>query len=468
MSSLSRITKNSTYNLLTNIASKLITLVITILLARYFGAEVYGRWSFVFAFVGLFAVFGDFGLGLLLKRTVAREKNNVNTHFSSALLISTLLNFVTVILILVAGFILNYDSTTYKLLMLGALFITFQNFKIPFKAVYEAYEKMQLVFYSRTAKMVLRIVAVFILVLSRQSLEVILLMYTLIEFITIGLDFYLYNVHITRLKFRRHNIRPIFMQMIPFGVGGLFMTIYDKVDITLLSKLLTNNVDLFIGWYSASYELMAALIFIPMSITSAIMPLAYTASKKKLKKIYTLSYQLLFSLAIPLCVGVFMFAFEIIDLIYGSDFLGAVLPLQILIWATLFNFGMFISGIALNSLNLERETMKATIHSVIFNVVANIVLIPYYGFLAAAITTIGSVMIYNVYCFKIIRKKFIRLHPLRELWKSLVATAIMVIVLSLFSLYFLIEIIIGIVVFTVVFIVILKGVDFEDFKKHFR
>lgn len=464
MSTIKRVTKNSIFNFMTNIASKVITLVITIMLARYFGAEVYGKWSFVFAFVGLFAVFGDFGLGLLLKRTVAREKDNVNRHFSSALIISTLLNLLTVVLILVAGFILQYDSSTYKLLMLGALFIVFQNFKIPFKSVYEAYEKMQLVFVSRTAKMVIRILAVLFLVMSRQSLEIILLVYTFIELITIAIDFILYNSYITKLKFRRHNIKPIFMQMIPFGVGGLFMTIYDKVDITLLSKLLTDNVDLFIGWYSASYELMAALIFIPLSISSAIMPVAYNATKEKLKKIYKLSYQLLFSLAIPIVIGVTYYAKDIIYLIYGSDFQGAVLSLQILIWAALFNFGMFISGIALNSLNLEKETMKATIHSVIFNIVANLILIPKYGYLAAAITTVGSVIIYNVYCFRVVDKKLIKLNPFKELWKSFVASLVMIGMLSLLHIYFLIEIGIGIIIFGLVFY-LLKGIDPKELKK---
>ncbi len=464
MSSLKRITKNSAYNLLTSVVSKIITMVITIMLARYLGVEHYGKWAFVFGFAGLFAVFGDFGLGILIKRTVSREKDAVNTHFSSAVIISSIMNLLTIGIILVAGWLLKYDATTYKLIMLGALFIVFQNFKIPFKKIYEAYEKMQLVFVSRTIKMVVRLVAVIILIQMRMPLVHILLLYVLIEFITIGLDFILYNSYITKLKFRRHNVKPLFKQMIPFGVAGLFMTVYDKIDITLLSKLLVDNTDIFIGWYSSAYELMSALLFIPLSISSAIAPVAYQASRKKLEKIYEVTFSLFLNLSFAICVGTVLLADKIILLIYGSEFTGSIIALQILIWAIIFNFAMVVNGIVLNSINLEKETMKATIISVIFNIVANIIFIPIYGYLAAAYTTLGSVFIYNVYCYYIVEKEFIRLPYIKLLWKGIFSSILMGAAIYFLNLNLLFSIIIGMVVFFGLMF-LLKGFDLQIIRK---
>ena len=133
MSKTKRIAKNSAYNLLTSVVSKGISMAIIILLARSLGVEQYGVYSLILGFVGLFAVFGDFGLSILLKRTVAREPKKVNEHFSSAIIISVILNAITLSLMLVVAKILAYDSTTIKILFIAGAFMVFQNIKMPFK-----------------------------------------------------------------------------------------------------------------------------------------------------------------------------------------------------------------------------------------------------------------------------------------------------------------------------------------------
>lgn len=464
MSTTKRIAKNSLYNLLTSIVSKGITMAIIILLARNLGAEAYGAYSFVLGFVGLFAVFGDFGLTILLKRTVAREPDKVNQHFNTAMIISTGLNIAMLGIMLIAAKVLSYDAATIKLLFIGGVFIIFQNLKLLFKSTYEAYEKMGLVFVSRSIKMVLRLSLVIYLVATSITLIKLFTYYALLEIAMMAVDFTIYHNYIHHFAIKTSKIKPIVISMIPFGVAGLFMTIYDKVDITLLSKLLPSNPHLYIGWYSSAYELMSALIFIPAAISSAIMPVAYKSDKEGLKKLYKSAFSSFISIALAICVGTTILADKIINLIYGPEFSGSVIALQILIWALVFNFAMFVTGIVLNSINLEKETMKATIISVIFNIITNIIFIPRYGYLAAAYTTLGSVFLYNAYCFYITEKRFAKLPYFKLLWKGILSTILMGIVVYFTQDIFILSIIAGSITFFGLML-FLRGFDFQIIKQ---
>jgi O-antigen/teichoic acid export membrane protein len=312
--------------------------------------------------------------------------------------------------------------------------------------------------------MVLRLLLVLYLISITISLEKLFIYYAILEIIMMIVDFIIYTTKIHRFSFSVKHLKSVFLQMIPFGVAGLFMTIYDKIDITFLSKLLPENPNLYIGWYSSAYELMSALIFIPAAITSAIMPVAYKSNKEELAKLYKTTFSAFISIALAICIGTTILAEPIINLIYGAEFTGSIIALQILIWALLFNFAMFVSGIILNSINMEKETMKATIISVIFNVVGNIIFIPRYGYLAAAYTTLGSVFLYNIYCFAVIQKKFMKLPYFSLLWKGVLSSLIMGFVVYFLKDWFFVSALTGMVVFFELMF-LLKGFDYDLVKK---
>ena len=470
MSETKRVVKNSALTFTTNMLSKILTLVLVIFLARYLGVEGYGKLSFVLSFTGLFAVFGNFGLSILLNRLVARDKKKVNYYFSNALVISSILNILTFFVIMMFAWMLRYDDLTIKLIFIGALFVIFQNFKTSFQSVYEAFERMHYVFWTRLSKVVLRLVLVLFFIYMQQGLEIILITYALVEFIMMFVDFWVYNKYIEKLRFKFETKlwKGMMKSAIPFGVAGVFMTIYDKIDVTMISKMVPNS-DVAIGFYSSSYELMSSLMFIGMAISGALAPIAYRAflnNKKKLIRIYTDSFKLFLILSIPIAVGGTILADKIIYLIYGAQYSGAIPALKVLIWATIFNFQMFAFGLALNSMNLEKETMKATIYSVIFNVVANLIFIPIYGYIAAAYTTVGSVFVYSVYCYIITQKKLVKVNLLKILVPIIASAFFMGAVLMLIKnhIHVLLSIPVGFVVY-LLFVYITKVIDVKESKE---
>lgn len=466
MSNVKRVAKNSTYIFLTSMFSKILTLVIIIMLARYLGVEDYGKFSFAFSFVGLFSIFGIFGIPTLMKRLVARNKKDVNKYFFNGFVLTSIMNVCTFGLIMLAAYLLRYDLSTMNTLILTGLFVVFQNIKVPFKSTYEAFERMHYVFWTRAGKIVLRLILVILFIYYQMGLLEILGIYVFCEAIMLFVDFWLYNKYIAKMSFafKKDTWKYLLKKSVPFGVAGLFMTIYDKIDVTMLSKMVSNP-DLVIGWYSSSYELMSAMSFIALSISGALAPIAYRSfvnNKKRLIKIYSGTFKIFLSLSIPISIGGVLLAEKIIFLIYGSEFSGAVISFQILIWAVIFNFMMFAFGLALDSMNLEKETMKATIISVIFNIVANIILIPILSYIGAAITTVASVLLYNTYCFVITQKRLVKLNVFKILLPILLSATIMGLFLYFTRdyLHVIVSVILGSLVYASA-LYLFKGVDKE-------
>ena len=116
------------------------------------------------------------------------------------------------------------------------------------------------------------------------------LLYTYIIASLIGFLISIYFLHKKivplSLTFDLDFSKKIIRKSIYFGIASLFMVIYTKIDVIMLSKLAPSSLlniyvnatpDMVIGWYSAAFNLVDSLIFIPIAITAALAPIAARA-----------------------------------------------------------------------------------------------------------------------------------------------------------------------------------------------
>lgn len=119
-------------------------------------------------------------------------------------------------------------------------------------------------------------------------------------------------------------------------------------------------------------------------------------------------YDILAWLAIGISVPVSFFADDIMQLLFGSKFIGASMTLTIYIWAGVPTFLGVASSQFLIAENLTRMSFYRTLAGMIMNVVLNLWLIPIYGINGSAFATLVS---YSVATFSIgaSRKTFTQL-----------------------------------------------------------
>jgi O-antigen/teichoic acid export membrane protein len=175
-------------------------------------------------------------------------------------------------------------------------------------------------------------------------------------------------------------------ETIAFNLYPLITSTYDRVDVVLLSKLVGNTA---VGIYSLPYRAYAALSILPSGIMGALLPsLAKSAWDQDERKRCGVTMQLLYAAALFLILATMLLADAAVRFVLGPGYQGSAAVLKILAWATV---PMFLNS-ALNTFllakNRERVFLRTASVCTVVNVVANLLLIPRYSYIAAAGVTI--------------------------------------------------------------------------------
>ena len=171
-----------------------------------------------------------------------------------------------------------------------------------------------------------------------------------------------------------------------------------------------------------------------VGLTMPIMSRYIFADRDKFKSVAQRTLNLLIVAVIPVVAGVIMTSDKIIGLIAGEGFSDSPMVLNILIIALGFIFlGALFSNIIIAA-NRQKRLAQIYFVGMIFNVITNLIFIPKYSYFGAAATTVAtellvtSLMVYVIY-------KTINFIPsfFKILFKALLASLLMVLVLYYFS-----------------------------------
>jgi O-antigen/teichoic acid export membrane protein len=191
-----------------------------------------------------------------------------------------------------------------------------------------------------------------------------------------------------------------------------------------------------IGFYSASQKIVQFLYILPAVLTSAIFPvlsrlIGQKDSGEKIKLLLEKSVLAVLLIAVPLTVGGIILAKPIIELIYGREYLSAVLSFQLLIVTTLIIFPATLIGNSILAYDKQRKMAGYVAIAAFGNIIFNAILIPPYGIYGAAFATIVTQLISNSFSWRLL-KKINNFYTFRYL-KKIIASAI---IMGIFSFMF--------------------------------
>lgn len=442
--------------------------------ARYLGAEGYGILSFALAFTGIFAVFSDFGLNQLTVREVSRNKSASKKYLENITLMKLILTGVTLVLIVSVVNCLGYPEETIHFVYLVSLSVFVNAFTQTFHSIFQAYEKMEYISISEILNSILLLVGALFVISKGFSVIWFAALYLissvavfLYSFAVILLKF----VVPTKIEFDRAFWKLCIKESLPFGLAGVFTTIYYYIDTVMLS-LMVPDADKVIGWYNVAYRLILVLLFIPSVYFSSVFPLMsklFNTSENSLGFIFERSLKYMIIMAVPIGVGTTLLADKIILFIFGSDFVPAAIALKILIWSNVFIFMSLPFGTLLNSMNKQIVTTKLTAMGAVLNIVLNLFLIPNYSYIGASVTTVITELVVLLAAVYLFMNSESQLNPLSKdkivnLSKVIVSCLTMVIFIELFNSANLLLLIIASSLIYFISFYLIGGVDNEDLK----
>ena len=262
MNTVQRIAKNTGVLFVSQIVSYILGFFYIMYTARYLGVEGFGILSFALAFAGIFGIFSDLGLRNLTVREVAREKSLAGKYLGNIVVIKIFLGVVTIGLIAITINLLGYPLQTIKIVYLISLSVVFGTFSGMFYSIFQAYEKMEYQSLGQILSSVLMLAGALFAISNKYDIIGFASIYFIVNAIILG-----YALVVSSLKFVLPKMefdwgfwKVTIKEALPFGLTGIFVTIYYWIDSVMLSLMQGDEA---VGWYNAAYRLIIVLLFIP-------------------------------------------------------------------------------------------------------------------------------------------------------------------------------------------------------------
>jgi O-antigen/teichoic acid export membrane protein len=431
------VAKNTFWLLIGNMASRIMSLLIVIILARSLGDIQFGKFSFAQSFVQLFIIFMDLGVGFLIIREIARSKQETDKFINNAFLLRLILALLVSLLIAVSINLLHYPKDTKTIVYLLTVYFIFVSFNSLFSSVFMAYEKMQFNFWVSLAERasILLLCLLLLFFNARLYIPAVGIIYCLGGLLSLTLAaIFLKNVFSVKLRpaLDVDFCLSLVREALPIAVGSVLVMLYFYGNTVILSKL---KGDQAVGWYSGGFYLAYYSQLIPGAFLGAAYPLLsrlFKESAEKFGQVYQKCFELMLAFGLLLSLGGYSLADRIIPYFFGDKYINSILVFKILISGTFFFCVNSFFGHFLVAANRQADATKITLLAVLLNFCIGLILIGPLSYVGVGIALlVSNVLVFIVALVYFYQIKY-RLTVLRPFLKALLAGITMTIVLHFF------------------------------------
>ena len=380
--------KNTLWQSIARLFSSFIGFLITIIIASHFGVLGYGDFVKITSFVAPFYLLIDFGLNAFYLQLE-------NKQYSKLFWLRIYIAFITFALINFINLFLPYDSVLNSgyspSVKMGIFIFSFSAFSqaIIFSSLAVFQERLRYLSYmvSIILGSIINIFLVLIMALSNNQINYVILAFVLSGFSTALLAAIFLKEKISMPKVNYLFSKKLLIESFPLALMLFFNLIYFRIDSIILA-LLKSTGD--VGIYGLSYKFFDFLIALPLFLSNSLYPILLQNQKnyRKLKLIIR-NYSLVFLFFGIVLIIPFWFFSPFFSLI-KEDFVKSVLPFRILLLSLPFFFiSSFLQWVLISFKDQKFLTLIYFVCAV-FNIVLNLIFIPQYSYIAAAIITIAS------------------------------------------------------------------------------
>ena len=239
-------------------------------------------------------------------------------------------------------------------------------------------------------------------------------------------------------------INPFGKELLLFSIPLLAVAMLNMImswtDTLMLGYFKTPDV---VGLYNGALPLAH---LIPIALTSAgfiYVPIFSGLYSKKLMEEMGRTYQVLtkwiFSVTIPLFFILFLFPEAVLNLLFGLNYIQAASALRILALGFMFHAFLGLNGLSLLVMGETRFLMLTSLSGAISNVVLNVALIPILGIVGAALASLLSYGVVNIFSSTKLYQ-LSKIHPFtRNYVKPVGISIVLLVLIYAFTFYLKIE-----------------------------
>lgn len=377
------------------ISGKVISLAIglfsVILMTRFLGTSGYGDYNTVIALLSFFSIAADLGLYLLFTREISRFPERQSEIAGNIFTLRLVSAIVVVSLAPLVALFLPYSAIVKTAIMLGVLAFVFSSLTQVLAGVFQREFKTHFTVIGEIASRAVFLGAAIWLFfyLKEESLILLiaaLIVSNLVNFVIVFLSSRKFLK--IRLRFDKDYWKYAIKESFPIAASIVLGLIYFKIDIIMLSIMKTSSD---VGIYGVAYKILEILIVFPAMFLGVMFPLFSRTFREEIGKfrfLFQRSLNLMIISSVPVAIGGYLLAKPLIILISGQPFEASAEVLKILIIATGVIFIGNLFGHLIVVVGAQKRMVKVYLIGALTNIVLNILLIPKFSYMGAAIATL--------------------------------------------------------------------------------
>lgn len=421
--SLRRVAGNTGWLMIDRLVRMGLGVFVTVWIARYLGPSRFGSLNFAISFIALFATLTTLGLENIVVKEVVLAGEEAPEILGTALLLRMMGSALSPLLaIVIIRKIEPHDREAVVLVTLLSLGLVFQALDT-IDSYFQSQLQSKLTVWAKNSAFLL--VAAFRIYLIHHKGSV--RSFAVAQVAELGLGaFGLVAMYewtggrLSKWRFRKFRAIELLKQSWPVILSGVAIMIYMRIDVVMLKVM---QGDKAVGIYAAATRVSEVWYFIPMAIVSSVSPAIIRARNNpalyywRIRKLFAL----MTLISITIGSGIALSSRWIIHVLYADAFSAAASILAVHVWASVFVF----LGVAQAPWDMTENLLKVgfyrTLAGAVSNVLLNLILIPRYSALGAAISTVVSYAISGMFANLLNnRTRPIFLLQLKSLWPTII------------------------------------------------
>ncbi len=384
------VTQNAAFMASASVVQRLISFAYFAIVASVIGVDNLGKYGVALSAATIFVVFVDFGLTNVLIRDSAQRKENTEANLRTVLGAKLFSGILSYIALIIFAWVLGYDKELMILVGVAGITMLSDSLHLSFYGALRAHGRLKWEAYGVVLSQLCTLILGTLFLFLKLPL-----VFLMLAFLVPSLLNAMYAGLLVKKKLdvqllpriSKTDIRRMLTISFPFALAAIFARIYANADVLMVKQFLGDTAS---GWYQVPYKIAYAFQFVPLAMVAALYPRFsedFASNKQRLADTFERALLYLLLVSLPIAVGIAILAPDII-LTFFPEYAPSIVTLQVLIFSIIFSYVSFPVGSLLNACHKQGHQTAIVGVIMVLNILLNFFLIPKYGVVGAAISTL--------------------------------------------------------------------------------
>lgn len=418
---MSSLKKNIFYSVLLVVANYVFPFLTYPYVSRVLGVTGIGACNFVDSIINYFILFSSLGIQSLGVREIAKHKDDkeaLDRTFSNLFIVNLALTGIMLLLLFVVTFTVPQLSAHKDLMCIGAFKLVFNCLLVEW--LFRGLDDFKLITVRSIVVKTVYVAAVFLFVRKAEDVWVYYLLSSLMVVANALINIVLSRSRVL-LHLRGLQFSATFKSLLALGVYSILTSMYTTFNVTFLGFACGETE---VGYYTTATKIYFMVMAVFSAFTNVMLPrmsnLVSRGEMDQFKSSFSMAVEVLFGFSFPIIVWMMLMAPDIVRVISGPGYEGAVIPM-IIIAPLLFivGFEQILVLQTLLPLGRDKLLLRNSLIGAGIGVVLNLALVPILASGGSSIVWIVAEMTILVLSQVAVRRELDIRFPLSSFMKNL-------------------------------------------------